>query len=78
MFVCINKNHDEIPIKKADVSITNVHRHIISEASLPVAYSSLLETIVDPVAEVAVNCHGCLALMGFFVGNRSNPIMFLK
>lgn len=29
-------------------------------------------------SEVAVNCHGCLALMGFFVGNRSNPIMFLK
>ena len=49
LFMCINKNHNEIPIKKADVSITNVHHHIVSEAILPVAYSSLLETIVGPV-----------------------------
>lgn len=50
LFVCINKNHNETPIKKADVSITNVHHHIISEAILPVAYSSLLETIGGSVA----------------------------
>lgn len=48
--MCINKKHDEIPVKKADVAITSVHCHIISKASLPVAYSSLLETIVGPVA----------------------------